>query len=131
MKLGAVTAKYVGKTFAEVGCLELCYRVLREMGKPVPAGVGPWGVENYAGLVARSIRSAQRVMLASFWQVGRGVPVRAAAPGDLLAVLQKGPVVFPAVHVGRGLAIASFIRRGVEVFRLDEENRAVMARRIE
>lgn len=130
--LASITARYIGRPHAEIGCLDLCHRMLRELGRPVPDAVGGWGVANYRDLVrAQGIRSAQRIMLASFWRIGRGVPVRAALPGDLLVVMHRGGRVFPAVYVGRGTAVASFTRSGVRAFRLDRLNYPVMARRID
>ena len=130
MNLSQVTAKYIGQPYRAYGCLEFCYRFLVDLGFDPPQMVGDWSMDNYGELVAADIRRAQAVMLRSFWQIGTPADTRYPRIGNVLAVLQTGPALFPAVYVGGGNAIASFIRRGVAVFPLGPENRAVIARRI-
>jgi len=130
MNLSAITKKYINKPFAEYGCIELVVAVLAEMGRPLPDAVDGIDAVNYRDLVASDIKKAQFEMLRTFRKIGTSSSTKYPGIGDLLVVMQAGCALFPAVAVGNGQALASFIRRGVCVFSLDEYNRAVMARRV-
>ena len=130
MNLADITGRWIGSDYQDHGCLKFCYLFLQDLGRHPPKRVGDWGVDNYTELVAADIRGAQRVMLKSFIKIGRRASARYPALGDLLVVNQKNAVMFPAVYVGGGKAIASFIKKGVMVFRLDGANRVVLARRV-
>ena len=130
MNLSAITKKYIGKPFVEFGCIELVVAVLAEMGRPLPDAVDGIDAINYRELVADDIKKAQVAMLRAFRQIGRPGSTKYPAIGDLLIVMQSGCGLFPAVAVGNGMGIASFIRTGVGVFALDKYNRTIMARRV-
>lgn len=128
--LAAVTARYLGRPFAEVGCIELVCRLLDDLGTPLPDAVDGHSQANYRALLDRDRPAAQRAMLAAFARIGRPGNLAFPGLGDLLVVHQAPDTYFPAVYVGAGQAIASFIRNGVQVFRLDEKNSPVMVRRV-
>ena len=128
--LAATTAKYLGKTHEQYGCLELAYHLLKDLGLPVPEAVGDWSVKNYKSLVDADIKRAQREMIRAFKRIGAPASTKYPALGSLLVVFQRPDVFFPAVYTGNGQAMASFIKKGVVVFRLNDLNRVVMARRI-
>lgn len=129
MKLAETTAKYIGRP--DMGCLDLCVALLRDLGFEMPDAVDGLGVGNYRELAERSMRLAESALLARMWRVGLPGSTRFPRLGDLIAVfLPRSGGVFPAVSLGGGLAIASFIRTGVAVFRLDSANRVIICRRL-
>ena len=131
MSLSTITAKYIGKSFKDYGCIELVVSVMRDMGNELPAEVDGINIDNYKSLVDRDIKHAQVEMLRIFRKIGRPSNCKYPAIGDLLVIIQPHRMaMFPAVSVGFGSAIASFIRRGVMVFPLDKYNIAVMSRHI-
>jgi hypothetical protein len=130
MNLSAITKKYIGKPFVKYGCIELVVAVMVEMGHPLPGSIDGIDAVNYRELVATDIKKAQVAMLRAFRQIGEPSSTKYPAIGDLLVVMQSGCALFPAVAVGGGMGLASFIRTGVSVFSLDKYNRTIMARRI-
>jgi hypothetical protein len=50
--------------------------------------------------------------------------------GDLVIVKHMNGGHFPAVYIGNGQAMASFIKAGVRTFALKNNNTVVMARRL-
>jgi hypothetical protein len=130
MNLSAITKKYIGQPFPAYGCVELVVAVMADMGRPLPDSVDGIDASNYRDLVASDIKKAQVTMLRAFRQIGKPASTKYPAIGDLLVVIQPGCKLFPAVAVGGGMGLASFIRTGVSVFSLDKYNRAIMARRV-
>ena len=130
MNLSAITKKYINKSFADYGCIELVVAVMDEMGRPLPDSIDGIDAINYRDLVASDIKKAQVAMLKAFRKIGKPASTKYPAIGDLLVVMQHGCSLFPAVAVGDGMGLASFIRDGVCVFSLDKYNRTIMARRV-
>jgi len=130
MKLAQITAKYIGKTFDDYGCIELVDAVLRDLGRPLPDDIDNITVGNYRELLEYGVRRAQYEMLCAFRQIGKPASTKYPAIGSLLVVMQPGVRLFPAVALGGGMALASFIRAGVCVFNLDRYNRPIMAREV-
>ena len=132
MKLAAVTAKYIGKQYKEYGCIERVDNFMRDIGRPLPPEINGINAVNYIDLVRADIKNAQYTMIRTFRKIGVPASTKYPAIGDLLVVWQ--PVwhgIFPAVAVGNGQAIASFIRKGVILFQLNRLNLPIMARRVE
>lgn len=114
-----------------MGCLDLCVALLRDLGYDMPDEVDGLGIANCRDLEARSMRLAESRLLSRMWRVGYAGSTRYPAIGDFIAVfLPQSGGVFPAVSMGGGLAIASFIRTGVAAFRLDSANRVLLCRRL-
>jgi hypothetical protein len=130
MNLSAITKKYINRPFAECGCIELVVAVMAEMGHPLPDSIDGIDAVNYRDLVASDIKKAQVAMLRAFRQIGDPASTKYPAIGDLLVVMQSDCGLFPAVAVGSGMGLASFIRTGVSIFSLDKYNRPIMARRV-
>jgi len=130
VNLSVITRKYLGKPFVEYGCIELVVAVMAEMGHPLPNAVDGIDAVNYRDLVAADIKKAQVAMLKAFRKIGKPASTKYPSIGDLLVVMQSPGGLFPAVAIGNGMGIASFIRNGVDVFFLDKYNRTIMARRI-
>ena len=131
MNLSNVTKKYIGQPFAHYGCIELIVAIMADIGKPLPDQMDGINVSNYNELVHKNIKLAQVTMLKAFRKIGKPVSPKYPGIGDLLVVLQKkNGGLFPAVAMGNGTAIASFIRDGVCLFCLDAYNLPIMARRV-
>ena len=130
MNLSAITKKYIGQPFSAYGCIELVVTVLAEMGRPLPVAVDGIDAVNYRDLVASDIKKALVAMLRAVRQIGHPSSTKYPSIGDLLVVMQHDGGLFPAVAVGNGMGIASFIRAGVSIFSLDKYNRPIMARRV-
>lgn len=131
MKLAQVMKRYINRPFVEYGCLELVVSVLRDLGRELPPEVDGINLDNYHDLVAQNIRVAQVAMLRIFRKIGRSSNAKYPHIADLLVVLQKTRGgLFPAVYVGNGMALASFSRKGVCVFELNQYNLAVLARTV-
>ena len=129
--LAGVSAKYIGKPYEQYGCLELVYHLLKDLQLPVPDTIGSWSVDNYRGLVDADIKKAQRIMIRAFKKIGQRGSTQYPTVGNLLVVFQKPDIFFPAVYTGNGQAMASFIKKGIVVFGLDELNRVVMTRSLD
>lgn len=131
MNLSKITAKYIGRTFEDYGCIELIVSFMNDIGTPLPDEVNGITVENYNDLVEADIRAAHITMLKTFRKIGEPASAKYPAIGDLLVIFQRRHGgMFPAVSVGQGNAIASFIKKGVMVFKTDKWNFPIMARRI-
>jgi hypothetical protein len=129
MRLSETTAKYLGRP--DMGCLDLCVFLLRDLGFDMPDAVDGLGVANYRELAAHSMRLAESRLLSRMWYIGSAGSTHYPRLGDFIAVfLPRSGGVFPAVCLGSGHAIASFIRTGVSVFKLDKENRVLICRRL-
>lgn len=129
--LATIVKKYINLPFSDIGCLELAVAVLNDLGKTMPAEIDGIGLGNYRQLVMKNIRHAHMVMLRAFRKIGQPSNAKYPKIADLIVVLQKKTHgMFPAVYVGGGMAIASFRRKGVCVFKLDAYNMAVMARTV-
>jgi hypothetical protein len=133
INLSAVVATYLGRP--DMGCVELCVAVLRDLGFDCPDEVDGLGVRNYRELAHRRIRLAQAALLSRLRRVGVAGSVKFPKIGDLLAVwtpstFLPGGGVYPAVALGSTTAISSFIREGVAVFRIDAANRVIVCRRL-
>ncbi len=132
MKLAVITGKYVGMSFEEIGCLDLAYAVVNELGFFMPDKVDgiSWTVGNYKDLVEKDIEKSWKVMEDAFLKIGEKAPVKYLSIGDLLIVKGEEDSLYPAVYVGKRCAIASFIETGVQLFELDEANKVHLARRL-
>jgi hypothetical protein len=136
-KLAEITARYVGKPFREYTCMGLLYSLYTNLGIDVPDHFENLTLDNYMDQFKKDPYGTQITLMRMIRSLGQ----RSKAPlphlGDLLIVAQattrKGvirPGFLPAMYVGRGQAIASFLLKGVTVFQLDPLNRPIVARRL-
>lgn len=130
MKLADITGRWIDQPFESYGCIKFAYLFLKDLGFNPPESIGHWNIYNYTTLVTADIAVAQRVMVKSFLKIGDKAPAGTPAIGDLLVVRQPAGACFPAVYVGAGQAIASFIKKGVQVFKIDPKNEIIIARRL-
>jgi len=129
--LAGITARYIDRPFSDFGCIELVARLLDDIGTPLPAEVNGIDQVNYHLLVDLDIKAAQNTMLEIFSNIGCKGDSRYPSIGNLLVIEQPGDVYFPAVYVGGGQAIASFVKKGVCVFNIDNHNRVCLCRRLD
>lgn len=128
MRLAELTQKWLDTPYAEVSCIGFAHAFLSEAtGKAIPDAFEDFSIDNYYDRWREDPRAVEEVMCNA---------VRAyTAPSnpkfphllDLLVVQIRGGGMTPAVYVGKGNAIASFIQRGVCVFGLDNNNQVVIA----
>lgn len=135
--LADITAKYVGKPFRDHTCMGLLYAVYTDLGVDVPDRFEDLSIKNYMDHYKRDPYGTQVRMLKMVRSLGEKSSALLPHLGDLLVVSQattrKGvirPGFLPAMYVGRGQALTSFLARGVSVFALDRLNRPIVARRM-
>ena len=136
-KFAEITGKYINKSFKEYSCMGFLYAFYTELGVFVPNSFEDLTLDNYASSYKKDPRETQIRMLKLIRSLGK--PSKATLPhlADLLVIAQnttrKGvikPGLFPAVYVGKGQAISSFIGAGVTTFELDKNQRPIVARRM-
>ena len=128
--LAGITARYIEKPFSKIGCIELVCAIAEDLGTPLPREVDGWNLKNYKSLVNENIKRAQNVMIEAFKKIGEPGNEKFPSVGDLLIIEQDGDIKFPAIYVGKKQAIASFIKVGVRVFKIDDFNRIIICRKI-
>ena len=132
MNLATVTAKYMGKPFREFGCIDFVVAFMQDIGKPLPESIDGIDDKNYAELVRSDIKKAQVTMLKAFRKIGKPASTKYPKIGDLLIIYQRhSKVMYPAVAIGNGMGIASFIRHGVCCFNFCKWDLPIMARRVD
>lgn len=132
MNLATVTAKYIDKPFEKYGCIDFVVEFMRDIGKPLPESVDGISALNYNDLVKADIKKAQVTMLKAFRKIGKAANTKYPKIGDLLVIYQRhSGVLYPAVAIGNGMGIASFIRHGVRCFNINKWDLPIMARRID
>lgn len=132
MNLATVTAKYIGKPFKEHGCIDFVVDFMRDIGKPLPESVDGIDAANYNDLVRADIKQAQVTMLRAFRKIGEPSSTKYPRIGDLLVIYQRhSKSMYPAVAIGNGMGIASFIRHGVSCFNIGKWDLPIMARRVD
>lgn len=130
MNLSRLTADYVDRPFGEHSCMGLLHSMYTALGADVPDQWEDLTLSNYMAAFKKDPRGTQIRMIKLMRSLGKRSSVQFPNLFDLLVVVQKGPGFFPAMYVGRGQAIASFLKTGVTVFGLDKHNRPIVARRI-
>jgi len=130
IKLADLTGRYIGQPFENCSCMGLVKDVCQALGADFPDEFKGLTLDNYMDFWRQDRGQAIETMRELLITLGRPAPLDQLRIGDLLVVEQPGGGQFPAVYVGRGHAIASFLRTGVEVFKLGGLQRPVMARRL-
>jgi hypothetical protein len=129
--MAAVTGRYLGKSFAELPCLELVCRIYRDdLGVEFPEAFEGVTRDDFLERWRQERRGLESLMLRFFQTVGKPADSRRPRRWDLLACMGRTRAVFPAVCTGRGQAIASTIKEGVVIIPLTKINRPIMARRL-
>ena len=129
-KMSEITTKYIGLPFSECGCIDFVYRFLRDCGADIPKSFESVSVDTYMELVHKNKKLAEATMVRAFKTIGTKIPVNNSKTGDLLIIMQPNKTMYPAIYIGGGDAMASFIRIGVSVFGLSEKDKPIMARRV-
>jgi cell wall-associated NlpC family hydrolase len=132
-----VVGKYLNKPFKRGGhhikdgldCYGFCFAVMREMGKTIPRKFGEWTLDNYYKLYISDVEEAERILFEAFDTIGEAVPPIKVIAGDLCIIRHQNGRHFPAIYIGNGNAMASFLDAGVRAFGL-KNNPIVKARRV-
>lgn len=138
MIFARIIRSYIGMKFRSgargkdgmIGCLDLVHDILRKRGKKVPDEWRGLTIENYGEWAEANPEKVKDMLLDLAKEVGTEVPLAAKLAGDVL-IMQQGERFFPAIYIGNGHAIASFLEKGVACFRIDEKQRAVSAWRVD
>lgn len=108
-------------------CLGLVCRVCQTRGLDFPERFDKWNKENYYELYRINPKKAYKLMITFFDSFAKRIDVNRIVAGDLIIVKQIDELLFPAVYVGAGNAITSFIKTGVNIFHLDKVNQIKFA----
>lgn len=131
MRLSTITQKYIGKPFEEMGCALFVYDFYQDLGVQLPTSIDGLNLGNYMEEFVKNKRHVQGILTKLVKSIGVKSSTEFPKIGDLLLVYQsRVKVMFPAVYVGRSSAITSFTETGVAIFKLNELNRAIMARKV-
>ncbi len=128
--LSKITGKHIGKSYAEMPCMTLMHQIYTEMGFDAPESFKGLNLENYQAHFKADSKLTQARMLQLIKTIGRHVAVDRLKIFDLVVILQPGKIMFPAMYVGKKMIMASSIKGGVEVVRIGDFNRPIMARRL-
>lgn len=129
--LTAVTRRYLGRSFAEMPCLELVVRIYRDdLGLAFPEEFAGVTREDYLAQWRRRRRGMESLLLRFARTIGAPVEVGRPRRWDLLVLMGATRSVYPAVYTGRGYFLTSTLREGVVVCPIDRRNRPLMARRM-
>lgn len=130
MMFATLIGSFTNKPFSECSCMGLIKTLYDELNIPFPEEFKGLTVENYMDLFRKDSEQALSIMTELFSQLGKPVPLDRLKLKDLIIVQQKDGVRFPAVYVGKDKAVASFLRKGVQVFPLNVLNKPILARRL-
>ena len=128
MKMAQLTRKWLDTPHSEIGCIDFVRAFIFEgTGKYLPKSYGMLSVDNYMEHWRRDQVYVERELCQAL--LDYGTPSDPAHPKlfDMLIVRIKDAGLTPAVYVGKGCAIASFIETGVTVFALDDNNTVALA----
>jgi len=138
-KFADIIGDFLGKPFKAggqgkggYGCLDACHAIAKALGKNVPDEYRGYDLTSYVGLYQTDRQKANEMLLELMDHIGHEIPVNRKIAGDAL-IVKHGITgdLFPAIYVGGGNAVTAFEKTGVTVFRLDELNVPIKARRLE
>lgn len=132
-----ITQSYISRPFRECSCIGMLHQIYREMGITLPTTYDGMTIENYMDHYRDDPRGTQIKLLALIRSLGEQSSATLPHMFDLLVIAQNTnrknvvkPGFFPAIYVGQGNAMASFLGSGVLKFQLDHNQRAIVARRV-
>jgi len=136
-KFAEITAKYIDKPFKQYTCMGFLYAFYTELGVSVPDRFEDLTLKNYMEKYRIDPRGIQIKMLKLIRSLGKASKATLPHLGDMLVISQNTtkknvipPGLFPAVYVGKGQAMTSYLRTGITTFAIDRNNRAIVARRM-
>ena len=134
-RFAEITAKYIGKPFSEMTCMGFLHSIYQDMGVRVPDRFEDLTLDNYMQKFENNPREIQIRMIKVIRSLGTKSIATLPHLGDLLVIAQKKPNInrpglFPAIYIGKQLAMASFVQMGVHPFKLDRNHRPIVARRM-
>lgn len=131
--ISKITKELNGKSFSEVNCLQLVKLFMDEAGVDFPTDYSyireGINLDNYLEYFDRDKKGAIEDMITLFKTLGKPVELNRLKKFDILVLSQEG-AKYPAVYIGRNLAMASFIETGVAVFNLGLLCKPILARRL-
>jgi hypothetical protein len=131
ISMAAVTGRYLGKSFAELPCLELVCRIYRDdLGVEFPEAFEGVTRDDFLERWRQERKGLESLMLRFFRTLGQPADPRRPKRWDLLACMGRGGAIFPAVYVGRRHCITSTLREGVVIGPISAACDPIMARRL-
>ncbi len=123
-----ITRKWLDVPYGETTCIGFVHDFLEEAtGKQVPDSFGELTIENHFEKWRADKAGTEQALCEAVVAYTQPADPNYPRLLDLLVVRIKDGGLTPAVYVGGGNAIACFIKVGVTVFNLDENNQAILA----
>ena len=128
MRLSELTRKWLDTPYHQVSCIRFVHDFLEEAtGRDVPDSFDGLTIDNFFNPWRSDPAAVEQKMCDAVRAYTTPSDPEMPHLLDLLVVKIKDAGLTPAVYVGNGNAIACFIRDGVAVFNLDDNNRAILA----
>lgn len=135
--LADITARYISKPFHRYPCMVLVHHIYTDLGIDVPDTFEDLTLENYMRTYRREPYQTQIKLRRLVRSLGRRSSTKYPKLGDLLVVQQNldrpnvvKPGWFAAIYIGKSEALASFMATGVCLFKLDQNQWPIVARRL-
>lgn len=128
MILSELTRKWLDTPYEKTSCLKFVHSFLEEAtGRSLPDSFEELSIRNFYGYWRADPRAAEIKLCEAVRHYTQPSNPKIPKLLDVLVVRVKDDGLTPAVYVGNGNAIACFIKTGVTVFNLDENNKAIIA----
>jgi hypothetical protein len=136
--LAEITQKYVSQSFRRYPCMGLIQAVYSDAGVKLPTEFEGMTLTSYLGQWIKDPWGVQFSLLRLGATLGQPSSIRAPKLLDFLIMFHDwhksrnaiAPGYAPAVYVGKGQVLESFLREGVLTVKIDKYNRPIMARRL-
>lgn len=128
MSMADLTRKWLDTPWRDVSCIAFVHAFIEEgTGKTLPSRYGNLTIDNHFEYWRQNPGKVERALCEAVEVYTRYSDPKHPKLFDMLVVRIKNHGLIPAVYVGKGCAMASFIITGVQVFALDENNKAILA----
>ena len=134
--LAEIIGKYLGQPFklggrgdGGWGCIDLCYAIMKDLGKNPPDVVMGWKINCYEVQVGEDKELQHRGLLETTMNLGTHVERENLVPGDFVLVKTVKGGLLTSVYCGHGRVITSQLGIGVSILPLDHNNWILEARR--
>jgi len=112
-----------GENAAGYDCMGLVYSFITKQGKNMPNRFGNFTLDNYAEIFKDNKLSAIREMYKYFDSFAAKIEIYEKLAGDIVVVKEKENdenSIYPAICVGNGNIMASYVNCGVKVLTCKE-----------
>ena len=109
-------------------CLGLVYAYLKKIGKEVSDSFEGITLDTFHSFASRHKGVALKVLLRLAQSYGTDIPVHQKIAGDLVLVKAQDET-YPAIYVGNGQIMSSYLGTGVKVVKCDKNNEIIVVRR--